>query len=495
MFSRTPLWILLIFFLPLSTAHANEPGKNPRPALALDRVHVLDTHQGRVVKDRCVRIEEAKIAAITEAGNQRCRRDTRVLELDGRYLLPGLIDTHAHLTLGPLEMRRERGKMVMVAEASDEIADHNANRLVAFGVTTIRNPGGDLQAAARYETRRASGEVIGPESFDAGEVIHNMPIDGLAVAVRNADDMRRVVAEQVSQGADWIKLYTGLSPELLQTGIDAAHDHGLPAVAHLERIAWPDALAMGLDAIVHLMPVSPDLLDDDSRQTWQSTARPGTFAFFEWWEHFDPDGPEADRLLASFEQYRPVFDGTLVAFHAAFVQDLDNVYKDDTRRLVHPRLRANWEWFTFALGWQAEDFERARAIWPKVQRLAQRIYASSARVTIGTDMSNPWIAPGISMHREMALLADAGVPTERILAAATVTAAETLGAGDRLGRIQQGFEADLVVLDANPLKNIDHTQAIYAVVSDGRWFDTERLAELSASSEPSDLSEPSEKGE
>lgn len=68
--------------------------------------------------------------------------------------------------------------------------------------------------------------------------------------------MQRVVQAQAEAGADWIKLYTGLSPELLKAGIDAAHQHGLPAVAH-RSAGWPDALAMGLDGIVHLMPLNP----------------------------------------------------------------------------------------------------------------------------------------------------------------------------------------------------------------------------------------------
>ena len=483
MISRIRLWLAPILICWLSGVIAGVT-KDIGAPLVLNDVRIVDTAGSQVTTARCVRIENGRIVAVTQAGDRDCRRDARVLELAGRYVVPGLIDMHAHLTLGPLEIRRERGMMTMVAEASDAIADHNARRLVAFGVTTIRNPGGDLAAAARYKARRTRGEVIGPASFDAGEVIHNAPIPGLAVAVKDANDMRRVVADQAAAGADWIKLYTGLSPDLLQAGIDAAHAHDLPAVAHLERIAWPDALAMGLDSIVHLMPLSPDLLDDESRRAWQSKARPGTFAFFEWWEHFDPDGPGADRLIASFDQHRPIFDATLVAFHAAFVQDLDNAYKEDTRRYAHPRLRASWEdWFTFALGWQDEDFERARAIWPKVQRLAQRVYASDARLTIGTDMNNPWIAPGISLHREMALLAEAGVPIDRILAAATVNAAEALDAGNRLGRIAEGFEADLVVLDANPLEDITHARAIHAVISDGRWLDASRLTELTESIE------------
>src|SRR5690606_997168 len=218
-------------------------------------------------------------------------------------------------------IKRERGRAVMQALPDDDIAEHNAKRLVAFGITTVRNPGGDLQAAARYEARLAAGDLIGPESFNAGPVINNAELPGLAAAARSIEDMEQVVGAQVEAGADWIKLYTGLSTELLKAGIDAAHRHGRPAVAHLESIAWPDALEMGLDGIVHLMPLSPDLLTPEQRAAWQASARGGTYSFFEWWEHFDPEGAQADRLVAAYQQHRPVFDATLVAFHAAFVQD------------------------------------------------------------------------------------------------------------------------------------------------------------------------------
>jgi predicted amidohydrolase YtcJ len=236
---------------------------------------------------------------------------------------------------------------------------------------------------------------------------------------------------------------------------------------------------MGLDGIVHLMPLSPDLLNPEQRAAWQSKARGGMYSLFEWWEHFDPESPQADRLVAAFREQRPVFDATLVAFHAAFVQDQDNPYKDDARRHAHPRLLAHWnDWFTFAIGWKPEDFRRARAVWPKVQRMAARLYDTEARMTLGTDMSNPWIAPGISLHREMQLLAEAGVPNSKLLLAATGNAADALGAGQRLGRIAAGFDADLVVLDSNPLEDIKHTREIHAVVLNGTLFTTTALDQL-----------------
>ncbi|RNF86229.1 amidohydrolase family protein [Montanilutibacter psychrotolerans] len=471
--------ILARLLLASALASAQVTAQRPEGALTLDNVHIVEAEHARTSALMCVRVEGERLTRIDAAGSKSCRRDARVVDLRGRYLMPGLIDMHAHLTLGPLEFRRERGRAVMQAQADDTIAEHNARRLIGFGVTTLRNPGGDLAAASRFKARVADGSLVGPETFNAGPVINNADLPGVAIAARTADEMERAVREQVEAGADWIKLYTGLSPERLKSGIDAAHRHGRPAVAHLDGVAWPDALAMRLDGIVHLMPISPNLLDPDARKSWQARARGGTYSFFEWWEHFDPDGPAADRLVASFQQHRPVFDATLVAFHAAFVQDRDTTYKDDAGRYAHPRLLANWhDWFTFAVGWKPEDFVRARAIWPKVQRMAVRLYATDARMTLGTDMSNPWIAPGISLHSEMQLLADAGVPTSRILLSATRNAADALGAGNRLGRIAPGFEADLLVLDANPLTDIKHTRAIHAVVLNGKFLGADALDQL-----------------
>lgn len=469
------LWSTLAISLAPGLALASPTAE----ALALDNAHLVDAENNRAGSLSCVRVEGRRITLVDKAGKKACLRGAHAVDLQGRYLMPGLIDMHAHLTLGPMEIKRERGRVVMQAQPDDGIAQHNANRLVAFGVTTIRNPGGDLEAAARYKRRLADGELVGPESFNAGPVINNADLPGLATAARSPEEMARVVSAQVEAGADWIKLYTGLSPELLKAGVEAAHRHSRPAVAHLESVTWPDALAMGLDGIVHLMPLSPDLLTSEERAAWQATARGGTYSFFEWWEHFDPDGANADRIVAAFQQYRPVFDATLVAFHAAFVQDQDNPYKDDARNYAHPRLLEHWnEWFTFAIGWKPEDFERARAVWPKVQRMAVRLYATEAPMTVGTDMSNPWIAPGISLHRELQLLAEAGVPINRLLLAATRNAAEALGAGARLGRIAPGYEADLLILQANPLEDIQRTREIHAVVVDGALLTHDELNHL-----------------
>lgn len=102
-----------------------------------------------------------------------------------------------------------------------------------------------------------------------------------------------------------------------------------------------------------------------------------------------------------------------------------------------------------------------------------------------TTTSSPWIAPGIRLHREMQLLADAGVPAATILRAATANAAEALGAADRLGRIAAGYEADIVLLRGNPLTAIGHSLDIVSVVNDGRLITEVEIAKLRESDDVS----------
>ena len=319
----------------------------------------------------------------TSAGDASCVHGAHVVDLQGRYLMPGLIDMHAHLTLGPLELKRERGRMVMQALADDDIAQHNARRLVAFGVTTLRNPGGDLAAAARYKARLAAGELVGPETFNAGPVINNADLPGLAMAARNPEEMERVVKAQVDDGADWIKLYTGLSricsrpASTLRIGTDV-----LPWRIW-KALPWPDALAMGLDGIVHLMPLSPDLLTPAQRKAWQATARGGTYTASSGGStsiRMAQRGSPGGRVL----QHRPVFDAHADRVSRGFCPGPGQPVQSRRRPPICPPSAMAGELderFTFAIGWAARGLRRARAIWPKVQRLRVRVYATDGRIT------------------------------------------------------------------------------------------------------------------
>ena len=164
----------------------------------------------------------------------------------------------------------ENGAPRLMSNSEEAIVAHNARTLLAFGVTTIRNPGGPIAGSRSYVARVASGALAGPEMIYAGEIIDRAPatIENLAVLVTPQRNAGRIVDAQASGGGRYIKLYTGLTEADLAEGIAAAHRRGLRAIAHLSNVSWTRAAEMGIDAIVHMMPTSPDLIPADRREAY-----------------------------------------------------------------------------------------------------------------------------------------------------------------------------------------------------------------------------------
>jgi hypothetical protein len=216
-----------------------------------------------------------------------------------------------------------------------------------------------------------------------------------------------------------------------------------------------------------MMPISPDLLPTERRAAFRNSARPGTFAFFEWYEAVDLRAPEIAHMLSMLANRRVHVDATLVAFLAAFWGD-DPGVRDWRLDLAHPTMVANWRSFRFDAGWTAADYARAKAVWPKILELTRRMHAAGVPMTIGDDFGNPYVAPGASVAREMALHVEAGIPAWAVLRMATCDAADILRISDRTGRIARGLEADVVFLTADPAADVMNTTRVHAVLNNGR---------------------------
>ncbi len=438
-------------------------------------VTLIDPATETARPDNYILVEGNRIAAVGR-GRPRNARGATVHDFSGLYALPGLIDTHAHVTLGTVRLATEGGPHLEAVRRPDIIA-HTARYLLSYGVTTIRNPGGELALARDYARRTGSGDLIGPEAIQAGEIVDRIevPFDNLVVRPTAELSVTEIVRRQAANGAQTIKLYTGLSEAELREGIAAAHAHDLPAVAHLGDVSWTRAAELGIDAIVHMMPVSPDLIPAERRQAYLARRRPGGFAFFEWYEAADLDSSEIRTMIDTLARRRVHVDATLVAFEPAFWGDDPQRLQRDAA-LFHPDMLTNWRHgFRFDLGWQPDDYRRARAVWPKVLELTRRLYEAGVPLTIGTDLANPFIAPGASVAQEMRLHQQAGIPAWAVLRMATSDAARFLGLGRRVGRLRPGYEADLVFIGADPRPDLSRVADVRAVVNDGALLSSEQL--------------------
>ena len=158
------------------------------------------------------------------------------------------------------------------------------------------------------------------------------------------------------------------------------------------------------------------------------------------------------------------------------------VWGDDPRYLNHPEhhlvppmILDGWQAGTFTSDWTAEDYARAKAAWPKVLGLTKRLFDRGILLTAGSDLPNPWVIPGVSFHEELHLLADTGIPLLDVLRIATTNGATALGIDDEVGTVAVGKRADLVVLTANPLEDIQHTRSIEWVMLGGVSFKPDSL--------------------
>lgn len=450
-----------------------------QPAWAQERTTfvgatLIDPRQERIQPDTYIVVENGRIA---EVGQGRPVNAENVYDVSGLYVLPGLIDTHVHITLGPVHIGSDAHGPFMESVERPDIIEHNARRLLAYGVTTVRNPGGDSLSNHRYDARRAAGQITGPEAIHAFEIINRQPFPwrGMTREVTDETSAADLVQAQVKSGARYIKLYEGLTEADLAEGIEAAHAGKARTIGHMSEVSWTRAAELGIDALVHMMPTSPDLLPADRRADYMNSRRPGTYAFFEWYEAVDIDAPEITAMIEALVRHGVYVDATLVVFQSAFWGD-DAHFLDRDSSLIHADLRDNWDGgLRFDAGWTAADYARAKAVWPKVLDLTHRMQAAGVAMTIGTDLGNPYVAPGRSVGREMVLHREAGIPAWAVLRMATSDAARALDIEDRLGAIEQGLEADMVFIRGNPLKDITAVSDVSLIVSDGKLYEPKAL--------------------
>lgn len=431
---------------------------------------LLDGNGGEPMSNATVVVEDGRIVSVTEA-EVEIPPDAQVIDATGKWLVPGFVDTHAHVSLGPVMLDMSTGVPAMKLEPDPEVPVRTLRTLLAYGVTSTRDPGGDPVQLVALRTAVETGAIVGPRLSVAGRVIDTTPFEGLVERVATAEEVRAAVRSHAEAGVDMVKLYVTLPPELLRAGIEEAHAQGVVAVAHLMETTWTEAANMGLDHVVHIVPGSARLLPEADREAYLALTRRGTQFMAGWFDFVDLDSPEITEMIAALARNGVSVDPTLVIFEGMVRGDDPWYTENPALALAAPSLVDNWRsWFNFNIGWTEDDFAAARRAWPKFLELTRRLHEAGVPITAGTDANNPWIVPGHSFHRELELLSEAGIPNIEVLTIATRNGATVSGLADRTGTIVPGKSADMVLLSADPLAEISNTRTIEWTMIAGRVF-------------------------
>lgn len=336
-----------------------------------------------------------------------------VIDGTGRFLIPGLTDMHIHLNF-----------------ETDLIL------YLANGVTTVRNMWG-FPWTLELQHKIANSEIHGPELFTTGPIMDgDPPVWAGSQTVTTPEQATQSVEEQIEAGFSMMKVYARLQPDVYAAIIETAGLHDIPVVGHVpDAVGLENALNAGQHSIEHLTGYDFYAADGTAEEL---TAQNGVW-----------NCP----TLVVFKQYANI--------------DQLSLQGTEGMQYVHPQTIAYWQ---NAATWEPVPLDKLAQ---KVALLNQK----GAGILAGTDATNPYVVPGFSLHEELALLNQAGLSNWEVLRSATLGPAQSLGTAMRSGTIEDGKDADLVLLEDNPLENISATRSIAGVMVKGQWWPNEKLQE------------------
>lgn len=448
--------LLLIFVAGCASAHGNSI---PIVAdFALTHVAVVDIESGRLVSDQTVLMAGNRIKAVGSSARVDIPSGAKVVDATGKYVIPGLWDTHVHLTF---------------------TTERVLPLFVAYGITSVRDVGGRFEEVRAMRQRIAAGELIGPRIKTSGPVLEGaswmqaaqrfLPPEHhvweLTPRVIVSRQNAQVVVDSLARvGVDFIKARNVWGEDFLALAA-ATERIGIALASHNpNRVNMFGAARAGLDSFEHAESISGDFdtLSVPARQLMFERVA-GTKALV------------SPTLMADVGSLAP--DSVVVAAIT------DTGGRIDSRNRVLPeQMRTHWRDAMEAAKLYGrptpEQFEQ-------IARDVRAMHQAGILFLAGTDVGGiPLVYPGASLHEELGLLVrEGGLTPLAALQSATRNPPRFFSMQDELGTIRPGRIADLVLLDANPLEDIRNAQRISAVVLDGRYLDRRSLDQLLARAE------------
>ena len=429
--------LLCLISSPLAI-FATERAVNPR-LTAFVHVNLITMEDERVLENQTVIVADGRIQKIGTAASVKIPRGARRIDGRSKFLLPGLADMHIH-----------------ILDKVDFLL------YLANGVTTVRNMSGE---PFHLDWRRqiASGQLLAPMFYTSGPIMESGSEEGSNIAiVKTREEAERSVEAQKRAGYDFIKAYSGLTPEAFAGIVNAAKRLGLAVTGHgVRSIKLEDQLKAGQTSIDHAEEYIYTFFnfktDDDSQIPYiaRATRAAGTAVTptLVTYDYITKQIGDIDLLMKKPElQY---LDASIVRAWGP--------ERNSYRRRIKPD--------------QVPKFQQRLAF---QRRLVTALHDAGVRILAGSDAggyggSVPFVIPGFSLHEELQNLVACGLSPLEAISAATRNAAETLGKLSEFGTISVGKRADLLLTDANPLHDVTALKRLAGVMVRGEWLTAAQL--------------------
>ena len=432
-----------IFFSGIANAAA--------AGLIIEDVVLIDGTGRQPVKQASVLVDADHITEIRRGKFSDDRRENaRVINGTDKYLIPGLMDVHVHLA-GGTKITRDGLREVDLDRQKGIRALHG---YLYSGVTSIYDSGNVPEHIFALREQERSGAITAPRIFATGgivtypgshgsgpgaTVVDDWPdaIPLLDGHIRHQPDILKLTLEERGWGTR--PMIPKLPLPLMERIIEYYNDHGIRTTAHTpSEIRARQAIFAGIDALSHPVIVGP--VSDGFAKLMGAKKIPMATTL--------TIGENYSRL-AEHPEYldQPLYRAVLTKEEIAAL-------KNKTRQEYQDR---TWTWWM-------------KLMTPVAQENLRKIHAAGGILALGTDQTN-----GAAVHREMELLAAAGIPALDVIRIATLNGARFLGKEEQLGSIEEGKLADMVLLNADPAEDIDNAKNIHKVIKNGRIIDRNKL--------------------
>ena len=444
---RLFLKILVLILLATFTLIAQTKPEASQMPILIKNVNIIPmTKDNRIIRNANVVIKDNKILSI----NESIPKDVEIIDGEGKWLIPGLIDMHIH---GFADI--DFGESYPTKGNTFFVDNQNVMALyIANGITTIL----DLNArvdnfAQRNEIVR--GNLIGPRIALAALINGGNESGRIA---NTAEDGRQTVRLAKTEGYEFIKVYSQLNKETYTAIVDEAEILGMKVVGHIPNDfqgRLEEAFIPNFGMVAHaeeFAKQSKDFSDEDINRFVNLAKKNNTW--------LSPTLTVIKRILDQ-------------------AKSLDIIKSLEGFEYIHPLMQDKWIASNqYNKGTNDERIKRLERLVDFNNRLVKAFYIAGIPIVSGTDAGSSGVIWGYSLHDEIENLTLAGLTNEEALISTTRLSATWLGIEDKIGTVEEGKFADLIILDANPLEDIRNTRTISGVFVNGKWIDKEDINQM-----------------
>ena len=451
---RRMLLLMLVAALVSAHVRAVAPGQSAHQTARVtvfQNVNVIPMDRERVLENQSVVVRDGRIAEIGDARKVKVPSGAQLIDGRGKYLMPGIAEMHGHLPH---------------PNQGETFAKNVLLLFLANGVTTVRGMYGFPQHTALRD-RVARGELLGPTLFLASPALGGQN-------VKSAEQARQLVKQYKAAGFDLLKVHEGLTVEVYDAIVDAARQEKIQLGGHISNdVGLERALRAKQISVEHLDGYLEALEADNSpiRNADQQTRAAELPNYL--------DERKIPSLVAATREAGVWNVPTMALWQTFFSTESTETFRQRPElKYIPAQMIEQWSQQRTNQLQQNMNPETLKKILVMRDKVLKALSDGNAKILLGSDAPQLFSVPGFSLQREMQAMIKAGLSPYQVLESGTRNVGLYLNAAAELGTVQVGRRADLILLEANPLKDITNMEKKAGVMVRGRWMPADELKRM-----------------